>query len=191
MPTLVGILPVDQGRRLPRQWAACVVVDANLGWHAVRRPRSTPTQQWSPSVRARHVLVDQDHIPIRIGQLQVAGTLALGVGTYCQLDALGVQLGLEFTYVLEVGQFLLVLVPAGIESQQVALEHALEQSDHRAVAAQHQPVLCRVTTGDREAQRFIERTGGGQVLHREADRERAELHEEAPGEDGVVAGTAA
>ncbi|KAG0943281.1 hypothetical protein G6F31_014749 [Rhizopus arrhizus] len=43
MPTLVGILPVDQGRRLPRQWAACVVVDANLGWHAVRRPRSTPT----------------------------------------------------------------------------------------------------------------------------------------------------
>lgn len=112
----------------------------------------------SPPRWPRHVLVDQDHVAIGIGQLQIGRTFAIGIGTRCERDALGVQLGLYLTHVLEGPQFLLVLVPAGIEGEQVALEHALEQADHDAIVAQYQPVLRRITTGHREPQRFVERT---------------------------------
>ena len=81
MPTLVGMRPVDQGRRLPTQWLFAL-----------------------PPVRPRHVLVDQDHVAVGIGQLQVAGPLAIGVSADCQFDALGIQFRLQFTHILEVGQ---------------------------------------------------------------------------------------
>src|SRR5207342_2428151 len=78
------------------------------------------------------------------------------------------------------------LVPAGIERQRVALEHALEQADHGGATLHDQPSLRSVAAQRMETESFVERTRRRDVLHGEADRKRTQFHAALPvGVEGV------
>src|SRR5688572_17776533 len=85
-----------------------------------------------------------------------------------------------------------VRVPAGVECQDVALEHPLEEAEDGVGAVLHdQPVLRRLIEEDGEAELLVEGAGRGEVLDREADGKVAELHGvRAPGRDGCSQATA-
>ncbi len=114
----------------------------------------------------------------RIGQLQVAGPLAIGVSADCQFR-------LQFTRILEVGQLLPVLVPAGLKVSR--LPSNMPWNSPMTVP------LLRITSQSAWDRHRLPRTrglrgthGGGQILHRQADRERTKLHGPAPQRDAAI-----
>ena len=60
--------------------------------------------------------------------MKLAGPVVLSSACH-QLHALRLELALELAHVGERRQLLGVAVPAGVEGQDVLVEHALEQSD--------------------------------------------------------------
>ena len=86
------------------------------------------------------------------------------------------ELPLELTDVGERGPLLGILVPAGVEGEDVLLEHPLKQPDHVVTVLQDQPAPRRISGEDLEAELLVEGLRSPQVLHRQADRERTEIH---------------
>lgn len=69
-----------------------------------------------------------------------------------------------------------VAVPAGVERQDVPLEHPLEQTDQGVAVAHDHVVLGRVASEGGEAEVLIELPRHGEVLDCQAHRERTEVH---------------
>src|SRR5262245_40664169 len=139
---------------------------------------SAPGRPRSPPVSTAHsdVLVHQDRVPVRVRHHEVGGPGRALVRLGHELDALRLEPALQLAHVRECGQLLRLLVPAGIEREHVLLEHALEQPDDVVAVLEDQPVLRRVPAERLEAEHLVELLRRRDVLHREADRERPELH---------------
>ena len=69
-----------------------------------------------------------------------------------------------------------LVVPAGVEGEQVAFEHTLEKAYRVAAVPENQPVLGLVAPDNFEVQLFVELPGGLNVFYCQANRERAKLH---------------
>ena len=69
-----------------------------------------------------------------------------------------------------------VLVPAGVEREDVLLEHALKEPDHVIAVLQNQPVLRGIPGEGLESELLVEAPRSLNVLDRQADRKRAEIH---------------
>ena len=82
------------------------------------------------------VLVQKDRIAIGIHDDQARGTRRGFVRPGRGFDSRGDEPALQFADVGEVLEGLRLVVPAGVEGQQVPLEHSLEQPDGGG------PVLC-------------------------------------------------
>ena len=103
------------------------------------------------------VLIDEDRVSVGVQRDKTGGTRGALIGLVHQLHALGLQLALEFAHVGKRGELLGALVPAGVEGQDVALEHPLEQPDHVAAAVfQDQPVPGGVPGEARKSQFLVE-----------------------------------
>src|SRR3954453_15583308 len=99
-----------------------------------------------------NMLTDEDGIAIRIDQHEACGTGAVLIRLGRQRKAFCFELALVLADVGELRDRLRVFVPAGVEGQGVALEHALKQPHGYASVAQDQPVLRGYAEDRDEAQ---------------------------------------
>ena len=74
--------------------------------------------------------------------MKLAGPELVLVGSLRELDAAGREAPLMLAHIDERPDRLGRLVPAGIEGQDVTVEHALKQPDRDRAVAQDQPVLA-------------------------------------------------
>src|SRR5215208_543967 len=123
------------------------------------------------------MLVDENRVSIRIDHDEAGRTCGALVRFAHELHAVRPELALQLAHVGEAREWLGVAVPARVEGQNVLLEHALEEADDVIAALQDQPVLRRVAGEVPEAEPLIELPRRLQVLHGQADRECAELHD--------------
>src|SRR5690606_27380990 len=123
-----------------------------------------------------YVLIDEDRVAVGVDDDEARGSRRGLVGGGRRLDAETSQLALKLADVGELGELVAGRVPAGVEGQDVALEHALKQADRRAAVLQDQPVLRLVAAANLEAEGSIECERGGEILDREAHGEIAQIH---------------
>lgn len=75
------------------------------------------------------MLVDINHITIRIAEHNTCRACSLFVGLATERNIIIFQLTLNLPYVIEFFKVLGILIPAGIEGQNIVLKHALKQTD--------------------------------------------------------------
>lgn len=117
------------------------------------------------------VLVDVDGIAVGVGEDEAGGACGGGVGFGEEGDALGFEVLLDLADVLEGVGVLAALVPAGVEGEDVALEHALEEADKGITVFHDEVVVVDVASKDGEAEGLVELFGGLDVFDVEADGE--------------------
>src|SRR5690554_4650672 len=126
------------------------------------------------------MLVYQDVIAIGIFHHEARRASRCLVGLSEKLNALHFQFALQLADISELGQLICIAVPTWVEGQDVALEHALEQTDDSVVVLHDQPVFNLIPTPYGKAELFIERARQRDIFHREADRKVAKLHDDSP-----------
>lgn len=122
------------------------------------------------------MLVDQDRVSIRIDQHQTGGTGGRFISFAHEFDPLRFQFPLQLADIGKRVEFLRVLVPAGVEREDVLVEHALEQADDMRAVLENQPVLSCIAMKRFEAKFLIETPGGFKILNRQTDGKSAEVH---------------
>ena len=121
------------------------------------------------------MLIEENRVAIRVHYNEARGPGGVLICLAHQLYALRLQLALEFAHVGECIQLLGVLVPAGIEGQDVPLEHTLKKTDHMVAILQDEPVLGDVSAKNLKTELLIERFRSLDILHGQADGECAEF----------------
>src|SRR5262245_12370212 len=102
------------------------------------------------------MLVYQNRISVGVHHHEMGGTTRALVGFRHERDSARFEASLQLSDVGESLDRLCVLVPARIEGEQVLLEHALEQTDHRVTVLENQPAIRRVARKRREAELLVE-----------------------------------
>ncbi len=120
-----------------------------------------------------HVLVDQHRIAVGIHHDEVSRTRTV-LRFQRERHPLLLQLALQLTHVRETRDQLRIAVPTRVEGQGVLLEHPLEQADERGPVLEDQPPLGLVAAHLGEAEGFVERPRGRDILDGKADGEGAE-----------------
>ena len=114
----------------------------------------------------------------------LGGILGAGVGALGEGDTLGFQFGLQVAHIGEIVERseirdpLRIIGEAGIEGEDVLLEHLLEQADDRAAVDEDR--IAALAAGLLEAQLLVEGLAFREVLHRKADRKRTQFHCRSP-----------
>lgn len=121
------------------------------------------------------VLVEEDGVAVGVDDDEAGRPAAARLRPGLDGDARGLDAAFQLAHVDELLELVRVGVPARVEGQDVALEHALEEADGGLAVAQDEPAVLRLATQNREAKPLVELPGGGQVFHGQADREVAEL----------------
>src|SRR4051812_34561678 len=98
--------------------------------------------------RARHMLIEHDLVPVRIVQHDARRALAGLVGPGRQLQAAAFELLLDVADVIKVAQGFHAAIPAGVERQDVLVEHSLEQADRSSLILKDEKVLGGVAKYD-------------------------------------------
>src|SRR2546430_1186064 len=83
------------------------------------------------SMHGSDVLVDEDGVAVWVDEHEVLRPGRRLVGGPGRRDARTLELALQLSHIGESFELLLMCVPAGVEGEHVALEHALEQADGR------------------------------------------------------------
>ena len=125
------------------------------------------------------MLIDKDDVSVGIGH---GDRPRPGFRLDCRPLGVNTPLDKVALDVADVGERLDVVgcgIPPGVEGQDVALEHSLEQSDHRAVVAEHDPALLGISAEHFEAERLVEGAGSREIDHRQAHRERSEVQRDS------------
>src|SRR5215207_7934484 len=115
------------------------------------------------------VLIDEDRVSVRIHGDEAGRPDCTLVCLALELHAVRLQLALQLADVGKSGELLGVLVPAGVEGEDVPLEHPLKKTDHVIAVLQDQPVLCGIAAKDREAKLLVKRSRSLDILDRQAD----------------------
>ena len=129
-----------------------------------------------PEPPGSHVLIDEDRVSIRVHGDEAGRPRGALVRLLLQLHPLRLQLALQLADVGERGELLGVAVPAGVEGEDVLLEHPLKQPDRVIAVLQDQPVLRGIPGEDLETELLVEAPRSLEILDRQADRKRAEFH---------------
>jgi len=175
--------PVPRGDPQPTQISSDlddveIVID-NGGQPRKGPSRAAPaagTSGFTSTPRPRHVLIHENLVPIRIAEHEARRPRGLFVRLDLQLQPGREQPLLQLADVGERLERLGLRVPAGVEGQDVPLEHPLEQADRGRAVLQDQPSLLGVAAEDLEAELLVEGARGREVLDGEADGKVAELH---------------
>jgi len=85
-------------------------------------------------------------------------------------------LALQLAKVGERGERLRVLIPAGVESEQVGLEYALKQPNHMVAAFHDQSVLRLIAAENSKAEPLVKDLRRLDIFDRQANRESAQFH---------------
>ena len=102
------------------------------------------------------MLIDEDRVSVRVHDDETGWAAGRFVRSLLQLHSLSLELALQFTDIRKLGQPLGIAVPAGVEREDVLLEHPLKKTD-RVIAVLHdQPVLRGISCDGLEAQLLIE-----------------------------------
>ena len=103
------------------------------------------------------MLIDQDGVAIGVDEHEARGAGGGLVGGGGEGEPARLEGPLELAHVVEVGEGLAVAIPAGIEGQEVPVEHPLEETEGAGLVLQDEPVLGRFTADDLEAELLVER----------------------------------
>src|SRR5690606_3956110 len=96
------------------------------------------------------MLINQNHIPIGISSHQTRRTTSSFIRLRRQLNPLTLQLPLYLPHIIEALNVLPTLIPTRIESENVSLEHALEQSNQSILILHDEVILVQSSTENRE-----------------------------------------
>ena len=122
------------------------------------------------------MLVHEHGITIRIDEHETCRASRGLIRFLGECHPFRLELPLQFTNIGELRQWLGVLIPAGIESECVPLEHSLEESDDVIAILHDEPVLGTISAELGEAELFVERPGRMDILDAQADGKRTQFH---------------
>src|SRR6185295_4785924 len=126
------------------------------------------------------MLIEEERVAVRVHGDEACRPRRAFVRLLLEGHPLGLQLALQVPNVRERVELLRVAVPAGIEREDVLLEHPLKEPDHMIAVLQNQPVLRSVPGESLETELLVERPRSREILDRQANRKIAELHSVAP-----------
>jgi len=113
------------------------------------------------------MLIDQNLIAIGVVYYEIGGACGI-VSFNFELYSLLFEFFLKLSNIGERIQGIRVIVPAGIECENVLVEHTLKQSNYATAIFHYQPVLILITASYFESQLLIECSGYSNVLNRQA-----------------------
>ncbi len=107
--------------------------------------------------RARHVLIDEYRVAVRIEQHKASGPGGRFVGFDRQREASTCQRSLDIAHIIVLGQRCASAIPAGIERQGVFVKHSLEKPDRAGFVLKDREVEA-VAADDMKAELLVEIT---------------------------------
>jgi hypothetical protein len=105
------------------------------------------------------MLIEQDHVPVRLDERQAGGAGRRFVGFRRQGEPVRLELLLQIADVGKRLRMLAVTGPTGVERHEVALEHALKQADGGLAVAKDEPVLLRFPADHGKAETLVKGAG--------------------------------
>jgi len=115
------------------------------------------------------MLVKEDGVAVRIHEGEAGGAAGTFIRLADQLQAFLLQFALKLAHICEAIQLFGVLVPAGIEGEDVLLEHVLEEADDVIAILHDEPVVLDLPAEFLETELLVKITGFGDILHRQID----------------------
>src|SRR6188768_165903 len=117
------------------------VIQSRAGWWG-SADREAVAQGPSYSQPAHsHMLIDEDWVPVRVHGDEAGRSRGTLIRFLLKLHPQCLQLALEIADIGERGEWLGLAVPAGVEGENVFLEHPLEKPDYTVTVPQNQPIL--------------------------------------------------
>ena len=122
------------------------------------------------------MLIYKDQVAVRVFQGYACRAEGIGFHLAVELDMICLELFLDVADIVKPVQFFGVFIPAWIEGEDIALEHALEKSNQRVPVFHDEVVHGFIAGKGGKAKLLIELPGDPQVFYAQADGECAQCH---------------